>query len=304
MATHKFDVLIIGAGHNGLVHAAYLARAGKKVLVVEKRHLVGGATVTEEVYPGFKFSVFSYVVSLLRPQIIEDLNLPEHGLCFLPLDGTFTPLPEGNCLARWHDSAKTRRELQRFSRKDADAYPKFGMHMHHMSRAVRGLIEMHPPEPTSLKPSDLAGMARLGLHFQGLGEQHLYDVVRLMTMSSADYLDEWFETDPLKATMSASGIIGTFLGPRSPGTAYVMLHHYMGEIDGVSRSWGFPEVAREPWRKPSRPRPGALVPRFDWRRPSPRLWSRTAVFEESSWRAASKSRPTSFRLASIPNAPT
>ncbi len=240
MATHQFDVVIIGAGHNGLVHAAYLARAGKKVLVVEKRHLVGGATVTEEIYPGFKFSVFSYVVSLLRPQIIEDLNLPEHGLCFLPLDGTFTPLPDGNCLARWHDSAKTRRELQRFSRKDADAYPKFGMHMHHMSRAVRGLIEMHPPEPTSLKPSDLAGMARLGVHFQGLGEQHLYDVVRLMTMSSADYLDEWFETDPLKATMSASGIIGTFLGPRSPGTAYVMLHHYMGEIDGVSRSWGFP----------------------------------------------------------------
>lgn len=234
-----YDAIIIGAGHNGLITAAYLARAGKKVLVLEKREMVGGATVTEEIVPGFKFSVFSYVVSLLRPEIIEELELPKHGLHLLSLDGTFTPLPDGNYLARWHDADKTRQELARFSRKDADIYDTFGLHMHHMSRAVRELLMMRPPEPSSLKPSDLSGFAELARHFRGLGERRLYDLVRLMTASSADYLDRWFECEPLKATMSASGIIGTFLSPRSPGSAYVLLHHYMGEIDGVSRSWGF-----------------------------------------------------------------
>jgi phytoene dehydrogenase-like protein len=239
MGSRRYDVIVIGAGHNGLVNAAYLSRAGKKVLVLERRELVGGATVTEEIFPGFKFTVFSYVVSLLRPEILEELELAKHGLHLLPLDGTFTPLPDGRFLARWHDSERTRMELSRFSRRDADNYPRFGLHMHHMARAVRDLLMMRPPEPSSLKPSDLVGFNRLAKHFRGLGNRRFYDLARLMTASASDYLDRWFDTDPLKATMSASGIIGTFLSPRSPGSAYVLLHHYMGEIDGVSRSWGF-----------------------------------------------------------------
>ncbi|MGH7724056.1 MAG: phytoene desaturase family protein [Candidatus Eiseniibacteriota bacterium] len=235
----RYDAIIIGGGHNGLVAAAYLARAGRRTLVLERRPLIGGAAVTEEVFPGFKFSVFSYVVSLLRPEIIRDLELPRHGLQILPLESTITPMENGDYLGSWADPDESRRELCRHSTRDADAMVLFGRLMHHMAMAVKPIIGMVPPDPASLSPSDLKGLLQLGGHFRSLGGERFHALHKLMTMSSADYLDEWFEFDTLKATKSASGIIGTFLGPRSPGSAYVLLHHYMGEIDGAFRAWGF-----------------------------------------------------------------
>jgi phytoene dehydrogenase-like protein len=237
--SEKYDVIIIGGGHNGLVAAAYLAKAGRRVLVLERRPLVGGASVTEEITPGFKYTVFSYVVSLLRPQIVRDLALPKHGLTILPLESTLTPLPDGNYLYRDGDRFRTRRDIARFSPRDADAYDDYSRSMYFMAKAVKHILDVVPPDPTSVKPRDLLGLVDVARHFLNLEEEHVYLLSKLMTMSAADFLERWFESEPLKGTLSASGIIGTYLGPRSPGTAYVLLHHYMGEIDGAFRAWGF-----------------------------------------------------------------
>jgi phytoene dehydrogenase-like protein len=235
----RYDAIVIGGGHNGLVNAAYLARAGRRVVVLERRHLFGGAAVSEQVFPGFTFSVYSYVVSLLRPEIIRELELPRHGMHILPLESTVTPLPDGDYLGMWGDADLTRRELCRHSALDAEALGEFGRLMTQMARAVKPILGLVPPDPTSLSPGDLKGLLRLGGLLRTLGSERFHALYKLMTMSAADYLDEWFEFGPLKATKSASGIIGTLMGPRSPGSAYVLLHHYMGEIDGAFRAWGF-----------------------------------------------------------------
>ncbi|MGA0001524.1 MAG: phytoene desaturase family protein [Steroidobacteraceae bacterium] len=238
-SSSRYDAIIIGGGHNGLIAAAYLARAGKKTLVLERREIVGGAAVTEEIFPGYRFTEFSYVVSLLRPEIIRDLELPKHGLKILPLPSTVTPLQEGDYLASWEDHDLTRRELYRHSPRDAEAADEYSRVMARAAKAIKPIISLVPPDPASLSWRDLRGLLKLGHYGASLSPTEICRIAKLLTQSAADLLDEWFEFDPLKGTKSASGIIGTFLGPRSPGTAYVLLHHYMGEIDGAFRAWGF-----------------------------------------------------------------
>jgi phytoene dehydrogenase-like protein len=245
----RYDAVIVGGGHNGLISAAYLARAGLKTLVLEQNPYLGGAASTDEIVPGFRFSQMSYVVSLLRPEIIRELELPKHGLDILPLDGTFTPLRPGDGPAagggdyvwRVNDHGRTIRELRRWSLSDAEAYEEYGQLMVEMAKFIKPILGIVPPDPTGRDPRDFLPLGGLLRDFQRLPERQQAVFVQLMTMSAADFLDQWFETDPLKATMSASGIIGTFLGIRSPGTAYVLLHHYMGEIDGAFRAWGIPK---------------------------------------------------------------
>ena len=236
----RYDAIVIGGGHNGLISGAYLARGGLKTLVLERREMLGGATLTQEVFPGFRYSVVSYVVSLLRPEIISDLELPRHGLHILPLDGTFTPT-DGDHLWRTDDHAHTMRELRRWSISDAEAYEEYGQLMAQMARFIKPILSMTPTDPRRPDPRDAAELASLIKDFSDLPRRQQLTFIGLMTMSAAEFLDRWFETAPLKGTMSASGIIGTYLGVKSPGTAYVLLHHYMGEIDGAFRAWGIPK---------------------------------------------------------------
>lgn len=231
--------IIVGGGHNGLVSASYLAKAGLRTLVLEHRELLGGAAVTQEVFPGFRFSVASYVVSLLRPEIIRDLELPRYGLHILPLDGTFTPLDRDH-LWRTDNHAQSMRELRRFSTRDAEAYEEYSLLMTQMARFIKPILGITPVDPRRPDPREAVALGGLLRDFSELPRRQQKTFIALMTMSAGGFLERWFETDPLIATMSASWIIGTFLGVRSPGSAYVLLHHYMGEIDGAFRAWGIP----------------------------------------------------------------
>ncbi len=238
-ANHRYDAIVVGAGHNGLICAAYLAKAGRRVLVVERRHVLGGAAVSESLYPGFTFSVASYVVSLFRPHIIRELDLARHGYHVIPIDCAFQPLHDGPGLARWADPERTRREIAHFSRKDAEVYPEFSRVMTRMGQLAKAVIDGPPPALGSLHPRDIGTLVRLWRAFKRLGPDLQRAAIKLFTMSAADFLDLWFESPILKGPLAASGVIGTFKGVRTPGTAYVLLHHYMGEIDGAFRSWGF-----------------------------------------------------------------
>ena len=236
---NKYDAIVIGAGHNGLTNAAYLAKSGLKVLVLEKNEYIGGAAVSRELHDGWIYSNCSYVCSLLRPEIYRDLNLQKHGLQVLAYGGSVTFTKDGNIFGGYSDPDLARREIGRFSKKDADAYVRFGRDVSKQCRFIKPLLLRTPPDPTSFRPKDLEELLYLFKRMYGLGEQTMYDTIRFYTMSAAEYLEEYFESDIVKAALSGSGIIGSALGPYSPGTAYVLLHHYMGEVDGSIGSWGF-----------------------------------------------------------------
>jgi phytoene dehydrogenase-like protein len=233
----SYDAIIIGAGHNGLVCAAYLARAGLRTLVLERRGVLGGACVTEEVWPGYRVSTASYVMSLLQPKIIRELELRKFGFEVLPTDHLFVPFPDGRYFVYWDDTKKTCAEITKFSRKDAETYPVFESFLHDAARFVRALLWKTPPNPVSRRPADIKEMIGLLWQFRKLGGK-LFRFVDLMTESISDFLDRYFESDQLKAVLAYYGSIGTFAGPRTPGTAYVLLHHLMGEHEGAG-GWGF-----------------------------------------------------------------
>jgi phytoene dehydrogenase-like protein len=233
------DAIVIGAGHNGLVAACYLARAGLRVTVIEKNDWIGGAAVSRELYPGFLYSNCSYVASLFRPEIMRDLDLPKHGLQILPYEGGAVFTQQGGYLAMFRDHDANRREFARYSARDAEAYDRYSRDILRYCRFIRPMLLRTPPDPASFRPRDLMEMAWLARKMGALSGAEAARMVRFWTMSVADFLDDYFEHPVIKAYLAVSGIIGTALGPMSPGSAYVLLHHYMGDVDGNIGAWGF-----------------------------------------------------------------
>ncbi len=234
-----YDAVIIGAGHNGLVSACYLARAGLQVMVVEKNDWIGGAAVSRELYPGFTYSNCSYVSSLFRPEIMRDLELPRHGLQILPYEGGALFTEGGDYLGMFRNHEANRREIERHSPRDAEAYDRYARDVLRHCRFIRPMLLRTAADPASFRPRDIAELAWMGKQMFGLSEMAMYDMIRFWTMSIADFLDEYFENPAVKAYQAVASIIGTALGPMSPGTAYVLLHHAMGDVDGNVGAWGF-----------------------------------------------------------------
>lgn len=237
--TPQYDAIIVGGGHNGLVNAAYLAKAGLKPLVLEKRSVVGGAAVTEERLPGFRFTTFSYAISLLRPDIVHDLNLTHHGLMILPMPTTFAPMENGDYLLLGADSDLNYHEIARHSLRDAESYAQYNLAVARISQAIKPLVDNVPPNVMSEEPAELAHVAALNQYMNSLAPDVQQMLSQLVSGSAAEWLEPWFESDIMQGLMASSGIIGSKLGPRSPGSGLVLLYHSMGEIDGVFHTWGF-----------------------------------------------------------------
>lgn len=237
--TSTYDAILIGAGHNGLVAAAYLARAGRKVLVLERRDRVGGCAVTEELWPGFRVSTASYVNSLFRPEIIRDLELKRHGFAMIPRSpSSFTPLPDGRFLMMGPDREMTRREVAKFSAKDAEALPRYEAMLERVAAFLEPMLTETPPDPWSLAPRNLWRLAKSAWRFRKLGADGKH-AVEILTGAANPILDRWFESEVLKTTISTDAIIGAYATPSMPGTAYVLFHHVMGECDGARGVWGY-----------------------------------------------------------------
>jgi len=234
------DALIVGGGHNGLVTAALLAGRGLRVLVLERRDLPGGACVTEEVYPGFRFSTAAYLVSLLQERVVRELELHRFGYRVDPKDPAFFSLyPDGRTLTMWQDPQRTAAEIARFSRKDAQAYPAYGAYVDRLARVVEPMLLQTPPQLPLHSPFDLADYLRLALDMRSLDRSAIEGLLKIFTQSAVEFLSEWFESDEIRATLATDGVIGANGGPMSPGTAYVLLHHYMGGVGSVRGLWGF-----------------------------------------------------------------
>ena len=234
-----YDAIVIGAGHNGLTNAAFLAQAGLNVLVLEKNEYIGGATVSRELHEGWQYSNCSYVCSLFRPEIYQALDLGRHGLEVVPIQGGVTFKQNGDYYGNYHQPTVRRREIARHSKRDADAAIRFDADLMKWCRLIRGMLMRTPPDPASFKLRDGLEFAYLLKRFYSLTESQLYEFIRFFTMSIAEYLEEYFESDVILAHYSGGSIIGTGLGVYSPGTAYVLLHHAMGDVDGNVGSWGF-----------------------------------------------------------------
>ena len=235
----KFDVIVIGAGHNGLVNACYLQRAGLKLVVGEKNDWIGGAAVSRELTPGILYSNCSYVCSLFRPEIMRDLELPKFGLQIIGYEGGAVFTRDGDFLGSYRNHHAHRREFARHNVRDGEAYERYSRDVTQQCRFIQPLLMRTAPDPSSLKPRDLGEMLYLARKFNEMTPKEMARTVRFWTMSISDFLDEYFAADVIKANLAISGIIGTALGPMSPGTAYVLLHHYMGEVDGSVGAWGY-----------------------------------------------------------------
>jgi phytoene dehydrogenase-like protein len=241
-ATKQFDAIVVGGGHNGLVAAGLLAQRGARVTVLERRSKVGGAAVTEQPWgPDFKMTALSYVVSLMPPTIVQGLQLERHGYRVLPQHGYFVPYVDGRYLQMPDDAARRHEQIAKFSRHDADAYERYDAWLGGLADVLGPLLSTIPPKLGSRRPTDLIDQARLAWHLRGLGTRGVADVTRLFTMSIADVVEEWFESAQVHGMLSVSGVIGTWAGPRSAGTAYVMAHHKIGDVgEGQVGAWGFP----------------------------------------------------------------
>src|SRR2546422_8749833 len=238
--TSSYDVVIVGAGHNGLVTAAYLARAGLTVLVLERRPVIGGACVTEEVWPGFRVSTAAYLCGLLQPKIIRDLELERFGYEILPKDPAFfSPFPDGRHLFVWRDDQATAAEITRFSSRDARWYPDYEAFLERVARFVEPWLLRTPPDLLRRQWRDVMTLGRIGLSAMRLVPSHLIQALRMMTQSATDFLDGWVESAELKAALATDGVIGARGGPSTPGAAYVLFHHCIGQAAGKRGLWGF-----------------------------------------------------------------